>query len=236
MSRDTKCRVRRALPSGLWLSVVLWSLVACAGPSSAPPASTSPSGGMVVTGARAHLLPGGHGAIYLEVTNGGPEDRLMAVETPLAAVAEMHESLDDQGVMRMVAHGDGFAVPGSGQLKLEPGGKHIMLMQIQPVEGETVPLTLRFELAGDVETTAQVLGIPGATEGAGMDHGSMDHGSMDHGSIDHNTTDHEAMQHGDMHGGAMDPGPMDRQVTDHSAVEHRAIEPDPDGSLAESGH
>ncbi len=206
-------------------SILLWSVVACAGPAAVPmdestpsestpsestSSESSPAEGLVVAGARAHLLPGGHGAIYLQVSNGGPGDRLLAVETPLAAVAELHESLDDGGVMRMVARADGFAVPASGQLKLEPGGKHIMLMQIQPVVGETVPLTLRFEVASSLETTVQVLGIPGADE---MDHGAMDHGSMDHGS--------------------MDQGSMD-----HSTMDHSTVEPAPDGtaSSAESDH
>lgn len=178
------------------MGALLWLVVGCASPTVDPSAeSEAPQGGLVVEGARAHLLPGGHGAVYLQISNGGAADRLLSVETPLAAVAELHESLEDGGVMRMVAHPEGFPVPAEGRLQLEPGGKHVMLMQIQPTTAPTVPLTLRFEKAGTVEAQAQVLGIPGDTDAA-AGHIMMDHDAMDHDAIDHSTMDHDGTDDG----------------------------------------
>lgn len=132
--------------------------------------------------ARVHFLPGGHGAAYLRVENGPTADRLLSIDTPVASAVELHESVEDEGVMRMVPHPDGFDVPAGGLLELVPGGRHAMLMGAANPEGKTVALTLHFEHAGAIEVSAQALGIPGAPAAAPMDHGSMDHGSMDHGS------------------------------------------------------
>lgn len=145
-----------------------------------------------VEDAKAHFLPGGHGAIYFTVQGGGVDDRLVSIETTGAGRAELHETFEEDGVMRMRHQEDGFAVEAESSLILEPGGKHVMLMDASAPESETLPLTLHFELAGVVDVAAQVHGVPGS-DGTGMDHGSMDHGSMDHGSED--SQDHGEMEH-----------------------------------------
>lgn len=147
--------------------------------------------------ARVHILPGGHGAAYLEIDNGPTEDRLLAIETSIAAEVELHESVETEGVMRMVAHPQGFVVPAAGRLSLQPGGKHAMLMEAVAPSATTTVLTLVFEQAGSVEVSAQVLGVPGADDHGSMDHGSMNHGSMDHGSMDHGTSSDDAAAEAD---------------------------------------
>jgi hypothetical protein len=78
-------------------------------------------------------------------------------------------------------------------LKLAPGGYHLMLSDIKhPLkQGDSIPVTLRFEKAGNVAVTFAVLGV-GAMGPAGaaapatggvMDHGTMDHGTMDHSKM-----------------------------------------------------
>lgn len=152
--------------------------------SGAPPtrseAQAPAGGGLEIRDARAHFT-GGTGAVYLTVVNGAEADRLLAVETPVAARAEAHETVEEEGVMRMVAHPEGFAVPAGATLELAPGGKHIMLVEPGPVPepGGTFPLTLHFESAGAVEVTVPV------TDAAAMGHGSMHHGDGDHGPMDH---------------------------------------------------
>ena len=110
---------------------------------------------------RALLTPGmAMGAAYFTVVNPGPEgDRLLRVETAAARVAETHESIDEGGVMRMVPRPEGFEVPAGGTLELQPGGKHVMLMETRPAADAAgrIPLTLVFERAGRIEVQASLV-------------------------------------------------------------------------------
>lgn len=132
------------------------------------------------------------GAVYLTVVNRSwTGDRLIHVETEAARAAETHESVEENGVVHMVARPEGFEVPAGGKLELAPGGKHIMLIEpkeLQPAAG-TIALTLHFEGAGAIEVQAAVTAMEG------MDHSTMDHGAMDHGAMDHSS-----------HGGAQGEG------------------------------
>lgn len=122
------------------------------------------------------------GAVYFTVVNPGPEsDRLLRVETAMAQAAEPHESVDENGVVRMVARPEGFEIPAGGTLELAPGGKHIMLAAPKVPAGVAglLPLTLHFEHAGEIEVQAALSPMDG------MDHGAMDHSGMDHGGMDH---------------------------------------------------
>ena len=79
---------------------------------------------------------------------------LVAVTSPIAKLAEIHEMKQDGGVMRMRAV-DKVALPAGKSVELKPGGYHVMLMDVTgPLqEGATVPLTLTFEdKAGRKET------------------------------------------------------------------------------------
>jgi copper(I)-binding protein len=100
------------------------------------------------------------GAAYLTVVNHGPEpDRLVAVESSLAHAAELHESVEEEGVMRMVAHPEGLDLPPGGTLELVPGGKHIMLIEPRLIDdgsGAGFPLVLVFERGGEIEIQAEV--------------------------------------------------------------------------------
>lgn len=100
-------------------------------------------------------------AAYMTVRNTGDQpDRLLRVETPVAARAEVHAMVEEDDVMKMRPAGD-LEIPPGGEVRLEPGGLHLMLMQLErPLEeGATVPLTLVFERAGEVTVDAPVGGI-----------------------------------------------------------------------------
>lgn len=117
---------------------------------------------LTVADAWAPISPAGVdvGAGYLTITNGtGADDALVAVATPRAARAEIHEMASDGPVMRM------RAVPrldiAAGQtVTLGPGGLHLMFHGLdQPfAAGESVPVQLTFEHAGVLETTLLVRG------------------------------------------------------------------------------
>ncbi len=48
----------------------------------------------------------------------------------------------------------GYEVPAKGSFELKPGGAHLMLVDIkQPFkEGDRIPVTLRFQKAGEIKT------------------------------------------------------------------------------------
>ncbi len=111
--------------------------------------------------ARASIGTARPGVAYVTIRNkGGEPEMLVGVETPVAARPEVHQMEEEGGVMKMHAAGP-LEIPPGGELRLEPGGLHIMLMQLQqPLEeGGQVPLTLVFEKAGEITVSAPIAGI-----------------------------------------------------------------------------
>jgi copper(I)-binding protein len=96
---------------------------------------------------------------YLTITNPGADaDRLIGASSPVAASVEVHEStMAADGTMGMHPI-DSLEVEPGDTVTLEPGGYHLMLMGVtgMPAVGETVELTLTFELAGDIVVDAEV--------------------------------------------------------------------------------
>ena len=71
------------------------------------------------------------GAAYLSIDNKGDvADRLLAVETPAAKSAELHEHVHAEGLMKMQQATHIVIEPGES-VALEPGGYHIMLINLQ---------------------------------------------------------------------------------------------------------
>jgi copper(I)-binding protein len=121
-------------------------------------------------------MAGREGVVYLTITDTGQPDTLTGAATGVAAMAELHETINDNGVMKMRPVASLPIVPGK-TLTLAPGGYHIMLMNLkQPLmEGDHFPITLNFAKAGAVTATVKVEKA-GAAAMPAMDHGSM--GSM----------------------------------------------------------
>lgn len=123
--------------------------------------------------ALASPLAGGNGAVYFMVMNNTAQaDRLVAVESDVAAAAELHESVEENNVIRMVPRPDGFEIPAGGSVTLAPGGKHVMLVTLNAplVEGESFTVTLRFQHAPAISLTVPIL-APGSTPGGEHQHG-----------------------------------------------------------------
>jgi periplasmic copper chaperone A len=102
------------------------------------------------------------GALYLTLHNGGREsDRLVSVLTPMAR-ADLHSSVEQDNVVRMQKI-DAIELSPGGSVPLQPGGLHIMLVGLDPnvKPGMSMPVTLRFQRAGDIVINVPVL-APGA--------------------------------------------------------------------------
>lgn len=133
----------------------------------APQAGGPRAGDIVVETPWARATPPGAvvGAGYLVLRNTGrAQDTLVGASTPVAAMVQVHEVAMAGGEMQMRER-DSLAIPPGGSVRLEPGGLHLMLMDLaRPlVAGERVPLTLEFARGGrvTVELTVAPPGAPG---------------------------------------------------------------------------
>lgn len=120
-------------------------------------------------------LAGGNGAVYLTI-HSEIADQLISAVSPSAALVEFHESVNDNGIMRMVPQPEGFTIPEGGMVALEQGGKHIMLTNLTSAlaAGDEVELTLTFREHEPVTMTVPVMST------GDMDHSNMDHEEMNH--------------------------------------------------------
>jgi periplasmic copper chaperone A len=96
------------------------------------------------------------GAVYFSITNAGRKaDSLLAISSPIARQAEIHESRVVNGTVEMRPV-ESIDCPPGATVRIEPGGLHVMLLGLTHplVAGTTFPLSLRFRDAGSV--TVQV--------------------------------------------------------------------------------
>jgi copper(I)-binding protein len=115
---------------------------------------------------------------YVKLVNHGSEaDRLVAATGEIAGRTEIHEmTINAQGVM-MMRPIDGLEIPAGGEVALEPGGYHIMFLDLTGTRtpGETFKGSLTFEKAGTIEVEFAVEAM-----GGGSGHGG--HGNHGHGN------------------------------------------------------
>ncbi len=111
---------------------------------------------------------------YLVITNKGTSaERLVSFSTDLAAQPEVHEMSNEGGVMKMRPLAKGLVIPAGGSVKLEPGGYHLMLLQLKRplAAGQRYKATLVFEKAGPVEVEFEVRAMgAGPQKGHGHQH------------------------------------------------------------------
>lgn len=98
---------------------------------------------------------------------------LVAVTTPVAGVAEVHEMKMDGDVMRMRPLAKGLELPAGKAVQLKPGGYHLMLMDLKlPLQKDTtIPITLTLQDSKGAQST-QDLRVPvlNAAPGGQADH------------------------------------------------------------------
>lgn len=102
---------------------------------------------------------GGSTAAYMVVLNQGDEDdTLLGVAFPDAERVEIHETVMEGDIARMIARPDGLILAAGTETALAPMGKHVMVVDLaRPLEdGATEMLLLRFEKAGEMSVPATV--------------------------------------------------------------------------------
>ena len=119
------------------------------------------------------------GAAFMSIDNHNDQpDRLLSANSSIAAITELHAHIREGDVMRMVKV-EAIDVPAHGNLTLEPGGYHVMLIDLKKplIPGEQLPLTLQFEHAGQVDIVVDIKTSDAGTSAAQpqMDHSA--HGS-----------------------------------------------------------
>jgi periplasmic copper chaperone A len=107
-------------------------------------------------------------AAYGTITNNGDTDvTLVAASVPFDVTVEIHETITgDDGTMQMQEVPEGFVVPAGGSFALEPGGPHIMLIDIDPADiVGTIDVTMIFDDGTEVTVGAPVKALDMADSG-----------------------------------------------------------------------
>jgi copper(I)-binding protein len=137
----------------LWAAITLMVFIGASGAALA-------QGAVKVEGAWARPTVQGQaaGGGFLKITGGAAADRLVSASAGVSKTVELHSMVMEGDVMRMREIG-AIDVPAGKTVELKPGGLHVMFIGIhQPLKnGDSFPLTLRFEKAGEVKTEMKVM-------------------------------------------------------------------------------
>jgi copper(I)-binding protein len=141
------------------LLIVLTLLLMSTISACAPQKESAGTGKLTVRDAWARpVQAGANSAIYFVIDNGGDADTMLEVRCEAAMMAEMHKTTTGADNKSSMMHQERVPLPSGEKTAFEPGGLHVMLMQVktdlQP--GQKVPCTLRFEKAGEITVEATV--------------------------------------------------------------------------------
>jgi copper(I)-binding protein len=106
--------------------------------------------------------------VYLTIRNGtAAADTLVGAATPIAATARVHRAMR-MGAMTHMEPAGPVAVPAGGELRLEPGGTHLMLERLtrRPQAGDTIDVTLTFGHAGSIGVRVPVIAYAAVSDRA----------------------------------------------------------------------
>ena len=97
--------------------------------------------------------------VSLTIQNDGDEDdRLVGASTPIARCVRIDRTRLVRGRPQTVRLPGGLLIPAGAAITLEPGSSHLALFGLRAdlVQGETFPLTLYFDRAGEGEVVGRV--------------------------------------------------------------------------------
>ncbi|QBE47843.1 copper chaperone PCu(A)C [Leucobacter triazinivorans] len=191
-------RRRGALAAALAASLLLagcsspaGSGTAEAGAAVAPSADAAHGEPIALTDGWAKAGSGMTGVFGVLENRGDSEITLESVDSPAAGMVELHETVTSGAEATMREVEDGFAIPAGGSVVLEPGGNHIMFMDLaEPLlAGDEVPLVLHFDDGSTLEVTVLVKDFAGAQENY---EGSDAHDDAGHDDAGHDDHAHDA--------------------------------------------
>jgi copper(I)-binding protein len=173
--------VSRIARLGVALAAAL-ARAGCTTADAADDAAAAPAGQAVtLTDGWVKAADSGMSAAFGGLTNAGAQDvTVVSATTEASSMLELHETVENEtGELIMREIDGGFVIPAGQTLTLEPGGSHIMLMDLaHPLEaGEEVTFTLTFSDDSTFEFTAPVKDYSGANENYEGGDAEMDMGS-----------------------------------------------------------
>jgi periplasmic copper chaperone A len=143
-------------------------LTACGEASQTAPPAADQASAVRMSDAWVKSVDDGMTAAFGVLSNSGDvAATVVAVRTPASASVEIHEVvMAAGGDMVMQPKEGGLVVAAGGSAALEPGGDHIMLMDVtDPIEpGDEVPLTLEFSDGSTLDVTATAKEFSGGNE------------------------------------------------------------------------
>lgn len=161
------------------------ALSGCAG-AAAPTSSVTPEADAFSTSdVWVKAADAGMSAGFGELRNDGDTDlTVVSATSPATSAMELHETVQNEsGQMVMRPVEGGFVIPAHGAITLEPGGNHLMFMDVTSplLVGDETTITLTFSDESTAEITAPVKEFAGANETYEGDMGEMDMGSSESG-------------------------------------------------------
>lgn len=196
MMHTETTRSRRALRALAAAAAGAFALAALAGCAQAgAPTGAASESGVTVVDPWVKAADGEMTGMFGTIVNETDTDlTIVSIEVPGAGTVQMHETVvEADGSSSMKEVQGGFTVPAGGELRLEPGADHIMLMQLEgPIEpGEEVTATVTFDSGEQLTVVAEAKEYtggqesyaPGHTEDGGHDghgHGRDDGHGHDH--------------------------------------------------------
>jgi copper(I)-binding protein len=163
----------RSLRLGLAASIIVLgagSLAACGDADTTTEtaaSSSTPASSVTAADPWVKAVDTGMTAAFVDLTSTSDTELvLVSASTPASSVVELHEMAMKDGEMVMQPKEGGIPVPANGSATLEPGGDHIMLMDVtEPIKpGDTVSLTLTFDDGSTLEVEAIAKDFSGAEE------------------------------------------------------------------------
>lgn len=118
---------------------------------------------------------------YAKLINTGSRPlKIAAIRSVDFADIQAHETLNEGGMSKMRAIA-AFEIPAHGSVGLQPGGKHLMLLQPKRALQDGDVANLVFDDAAGCATTA-AFKVSAAPPAAALDYSKMDHSKMSQGA------------------------------------------------------
>jgi copper(I)-binding protein len=107
---------------------------------------------------RLAAVPGRPAVAYFTLHGGAADATLVDVTSEAAIRTELHESMQ-KGNMASMKPLDHLALPAASKIVFAPGGKHVMLYDVNPsiVPGRTMPLVFTFADSERIQFDAPVI-------------------------------------------------------------------------------